>query len=85
MNKETLKKIVKTHKINLEHFDSVFAFINEAFTKVYITFATTEVVGGEKRHHNRTDIRLSVSAILKRCEDLNDYTTQGWTWLYQIK
>jgi len=85
MNKETLKRIAKTHKVNLEHFDSVFAYINEAFTKVYITFATTEVVGGEKHHYNRTDIRLSVSAILNRQEDPDDYTTQGWTWLFEIK
>lgn len=85
MNKETLKKIAKTHKINLEHFDSVHACLNEAFTKVYVTFASSEVCGGTRRFCCKTDIRLSVASILKRFENIDDYLTNGWTWLYEIK
>lgn len=85
MNKATLQKIAKKNKINLAHYDEVHGFINEAYTYIFISFACRENIGGIGTHLNRFDIKMSVAAALKRDEFPEDYTTQGWQWLSEIK
>ena len=85
MKKEVLKKIAKDHKINLDHFDSVISHVNRKHTKIYVTFALSENVGGERYYYQNTTISLSVMAIIRRCENIDDYTTDGWTYIWEIK
>lgn len=79
---EILKKVAKSHKIDLDHFDEVDSYINDAYTFIYVTFAERENLGGEARRCNRQTFKLSVSAILKRGELWpEEYTTNGWQWI----
>lgn len=85
MTYEILQKIAKQHKINLRHFTEVCAWINEKYTYVFVSFAERENCGGQAYHFGRFDIKLSVSAIQKRGEFEDEYTTNGWTWISDIK
>jgi len=85
MNKAILEKIAKAKKINLKHFDEVFGWVNEKYTYIIISFACRENVGGNAYHLCRKDIKLSVAAINKREEFVEDYTTNGWKWIWEIK
>ena len=85
MTSEILNKIAKAKKVNLGWYDHIDAFINENYTKVFITFANLEVCGGSRFFCNKKTITLSVAAIQKREEAEWDYTTQGWTRLEYIR
>ena len=85
MTREILEKIAKAKKVNIGWYDHVFAFINENYTKVFVTFGSLEVVGGGRCFCNKKTITLSVAAIQKREEPEWDYTTQGWTRLEYIR
>lgn len=85
MTQEILKKVAKAKKVNLDWYDHVIAYINENYTKVFITFANLEVVGGSRMFCNKKSITLSVAAIQKREEVEWEYTTQGWERLEYIK
>ena len=63
MTQEIINKVCKTKKVNKEWFDHVFAYINDNYTKVFITFANLEVVGGGRMFYNKKTITLSVAAI----------------------
>lgn len=82
-----LAKVCKAKKVNLRHYDSVIAWINDNYTKVFITLANREVVGGQRYFYNEKVITLSVNAIQKRYQrpdaDIHEpqewqYTTEGW-------
>lgn len=86
MTRELLNKVVKAKRIDLNLYDSVMAYVNDAYTKVYITFGCSEVLGGHKRMYCQNTVALSVSAILKRCEEWpEDYATKGNRWLWEIR
>lgn len=85
MTQEILNKVCKAKKVNLEWYDHVIAYINENYTKVFITFANLEVVGGRRMFCNDKSIVLSVAAIQKRGEAEWEYTTQGWERLESIR
>ena len=85
MTNEILQRIAKKHKINLDHHDEVFGFINEKYTFVHIVFASRENINGTAYHLNQVALKLSVAAIMKRCEDETEYCTNGWNWIYEIK
>lgn len=90
MTLELLNKIAKAKKINLEHFDHVAASINEAYTWILVDFFNAEILpGGQFRRCNVKSVKLSVSSILKREEELpEDYeTAMAWRgeWLFNIK
>ena len=85
MTREIINKICKTKKINLEWYDHIIGYINESYTKVFITFASLEVVGGSRFFCNEKTLVLSVSAIQKREEMEWEYTTQGWERIESIK
>lgn len=86
MTRELLNKVAKAKKINLKTYDSVNAYVNDNFTKVFITFGCTEVLAGSKRMYQKNTIVLSVNAILKREEEWpEDYATNGNTWLWEIR
>lgn len=90
MTRELLNKVAKAKKINLEHFDHVAAFVNEAYTFVYITFFQAEILpGGQFRRCNCKEVKLSVTAILKREEEMpEDYETamhHRGEWLFNIR
>lgn len=86
MTRELLNKIVKAKKINIDWYDSIFCFINEYYTKVFVTFGLSEVCGGRKTYHNKVTVCLSVSAIIKRGEEIpEDYETNGWQYLFEIR
>ena len=85
MTNEKLQKIAKRHKIDLSQYDEVLSFINENYTFVLITFAVRENLGGNAYHHDRLKLKLSVSAIMKRVEFEDDYCTNGWEWIFDIR
>ena len=85
MTREILNKIAKAKKINLGWFDHINAYINPNYTKVFITFGQMEVCGGSRHFLNQNTVVLSVAAIQKRFEIETDYTTQGWTWIDEIR
>lgn len=85
MTREILNKIAKAKKINVEWYDSIIAYINESYTKVFVTFATKEVVGGSRFFLNERTVVFSTRAIQKRGELEWEYTTQGWTNISEIK
>ena len=85
MTQEIINKICKTKKVNLEWYDSIFAYINENYTKVFVTFALQEVVGGRRHFCCEKTVTLSVAAIQKREEVEWDYTTQGWEEIATIR
>lgn len=85
MTQEIINKVCKTKKVNKEWFDHVFAYINDNYTKVFITFANLEVVGGGRMFYNKKTITLSVAAIQKREEFEWEYTTQGWERIENIR
>ena len=84
MTREIITKICKAKKVNLEWYDHIIAYINESYTKVFVTFANLEVVGGSRFFCNEKTVTLSVSAIQKREENEWEYTTQGWERLEYI-
>ena len=90
----TLAKVCKAKKVNLGWYDSVFAYINEAYTKVFITLANKEVLPGYRNFCNENTITLSVSAIMKRYSKRDapadepqewQYTTNGWADICDLK
>lgn len=85
MTQEILKRVAKAKKVNLDWYDHMIAYINENYTKVFITFANLEVVGGSRSFCNKKTITLSVAAIQKREEAEWEYTTQGWERLEFIR
>ena len=85
MTREIITKICKTKKVNLEWYDHIIAYINENYTKVFVTFANLEVVGGSRLFCNKKTITLSVAAIQKREEFEWEYTTQGWERIETIR
>ena len=85
MTKEILTKVAKTKKIDLNLYDHVIGYINENYTKVFITFANLEVCFGTRLFCNKKNVVMSVAAIQKREEPEWDYTTQGWTRLEYIR
>ena len=85
MTRELLNKIVKANKINLEHYDHIWATINEAYTFVTICFCNMQVCGGEKTFHNQLYIRMSTAAMMKRGELPEDYETRNIEWIYEIR
>lgn len=85
MTREILNNICKTRKVNLDWYDHINAFINENYTKVFITFAQMEVVGGGRMFCNQKTVTLSVAAIQKREEPEWEYTTQGWERIEYIR
>lgn len=85
MTQAIINKVCKTKKVNKEWFDHVFAYINDNYTKVFITFANLEVVGGGRMFYNKKTITLSVAAIQKREEFEWEYTTQGWERIENIR
>lgn len=85
MTREIINKICKTKKINLEWYDHIISYINQNYTKIFITFASLEVVGGNRYFCNKKTITLSVAAIQKREEVEWDYTTQGWEEISDIR
>lgn len=84
LTKSLLEKVCKAKKVNIEWYDSVIAWINDNYTKVYIELANKEVVGGQRYFLNRKTITLSVCAIMKRYQIIDNepqewqYTTEGW-------
>ena len=85
MTQEIINKVCKTKKVNKEWYDHIIAYINENYTKVFITFANLEVVGGSRFFCNKKTITLSVAAIQKREEFEWEYTTQGWERIEDIR
>ena len=85
MTRELLNKIAKANKINLEHYDHVWAAANEAYTFVNICFSNLQVCGGERNFYNQHYIKMSIAAMLKREENPYDYETRGIKWIYEIK
>lgn len=85
MTREILNKVAKAKKVNLDWYDHIIAYINENYTKVFITFANLEVCGGSRLFCNKKSITLSVSALQKREEPEWDYTTQGWERIENIR
>lgn len=85
MTREILNKIAKAKKINIELFDHVLGYINEAYTKVYVIFASMEVCGGRREFYNRTVVTFNVSALMKKEEHEWEYATQDWEWISDIK
>ena len=85
MTQEIINKICKTKKVNKDWYDHIIAYINENYTKVSVTFANLEVVGGSRIFCNKKTITLSVCALQKRGEIEWEYTTQGWEWIETIR
>lgn len=85
MTQEIITKICKAKKVNLEWYDHIIAYINDNYTKVFVTFANLEVVGGSRLFYNKKSITLSVAAIQKREEPEWEYTTQGWERIENIR
>lgn len=85
MTREALNKIAKAHGVSLDAFANINAWINEKYTKVMVTFANRENLGGNAYYYNHRFISLSVAAIMKRDEDPADYTTQSWEWISDIR
>lgn len=86
MKFENLQKVAKQHKINLEHFDEVIAWVSESYKWVYIIFAERENCGCYAYHRNQQSVKLSVFSIQNREEDVDDYCTKtGWEWISDIK
>lgn len=78
MTREILNKIAKAKKIDLAMYDHVIGYINENYTKVYVTFANLEVVGGSRYFYNKKSVVFLVSSLQKNEEFEWEYTTQGW-------
>ena len=78
MTREILNKIAKAKKIDLAMYDHVIGYINESYTKVRITFANLEVVGGSRLFYNQKQVVFLVSSLQKNEEFEWEYTTQGW-------
>lgn len=78
MTREILNKIAKAKKINLDMYDHILGFINENYTKVFITFGNLEVVGGGRKFYNLKNVCFLVSSLQKNEEPEWEYTTQGW-------
>ena len=84
MTRNIIEKIAKAKKINLDWYDHIIGCINENYTKVFITFATLEVLPGCRMYCNKKTITLSLCAIQKREENEWEYTTQGWERIENI-
>ena len=85
MTRELLNKVAKAHKVNLEHYDHVWASINEAYTFITICFSNLQVCGGQRHFYNQRYVKLSIAAIMKRCEELpEDYETRSIEWIHEI-
>lgn len=85
MKTTALNKLAKKFKINLEHFDEVMVSANEKYTKMYVTFAVRENLNGNAYHCGQTGGTMMIAALMKKGEFENDYFTQGWEWIYEIK
>ena len=66
MTREILDELVKTHKLNLDHYDKVKAWINPQYTFIYVSFGMHECVGGRAKMIEYTKFRLSIASILKK-------------------
>lgn len=78
MTREILNKIAKVKKIDLAMYDHINGFINEQYTKVFVTLGTLEVVGGSRYFYNQKTYVFLVSSLQKKEEFEWLYTTQGW-------
>ena len=90
MTKQILNKIARDAKINVEWYDHVNAWINEAYTKLYIEFSNLEVCGGARLFLNRRTITKNVAAIERRSYLYGEaaaweYTTNGPVWIDEIR
>lgn len=81
MTNEKLQKIVKQHKVNLDWFTHVNCFANQNYTFLFVTFASIENCGHSTSYVGRKEIKISISAICKREEFVEDYYTNGFEWL----
>lgn len=87
MTKELLTKVARIKKIDLSLFDHVYAKVNDNNTFVEILFFNLQVSPmGDRQWCNVKSVKLSVSSILKREEELpSDYETYGSMWIYEIR
>lgn len=85
MTREIIEKIAKAKKINLDWYDHINAYINENYTKVFVTFGTLEVCFGSRTYCGQKTITLLVSSLQKNEEPEWEYTTQGWERIEDIK
>lgn len=77
MTREILNEIVKSKKINLDHYDKVKAFINKNYTYIHVIFGLHECApGGHTSLCDCTHFRLSIANILKKEQHTpEDYET----------
>lgn len=77
MTREILNELVKTKKLNLDHYDKVKAWINPQYTFIYVSLGTHEVIPGcSAKMVETTKFRLSIASILKKEQHLpEDYET----------
>ena len=90
MTREILNKIAKEHKINLSYYDHIDGYIDYKGTWLYITFANLECCGGHRFFYNQKTIKKSVTILWKNAAyndgpDPYELTTQGWTWIDEIR
>lgn len=85
MTREILYRIVKANKINLDHYDHIWANINDAYTFVTICFCNLQICGGQRNFYNQHYINMSVAAMIKRGEIPEDYETRAIEWINEIK
>ena len=76
MTREILDELVRTKKLNLDHYDKVKAWINPQYTFIYVSFGMHECVGGRAKMVEYTKFRLSIASIMKKEQHLpEDYET----------
>lgn len=87
MTRDLLNKVARIKKIDLSLFDHVYAKVNDNYTFVEILFFNLQVSPmGDRKWCNVKSVKLSVSSILKREEELpDDYETNGSMWIYEIQ
>ena len=87
MTREILDELVKTHKLNLDHYDKVKAWINPQYTFIYVSFGMHECVGGRAKMIEYTKFRLSIASILKKEKHFpEDYETSIFgDFIWRIK
>lgn len=85
MTRELLNKVAKTYGINLEHYDHVLAWTNEAYTFLFINFSNLQICGGQRNFYNGKTIKMSIAAMLKRGEYPDEYETKNYQWINEIR
>lgn len=87
MTREILDELVKIHKINLDHYDKVKAWINPQYTYIHVSFGLHECVGGRAKMIEFVKFRLSIASILKKEKHFpEDYETSIFgDFIWRIK